>query len=153
MSGAKAVRVLFVCLGNACRSPMAEAIARHNASDVIEASSAGLFPLGYVVGLTQETLRANGYPNEELSSKPLRRETMENSDLIINMSGQRLDHIFGSDNPGVNEARMSQKVEDWNVEDPYGQDLVTYQKILVEIESRVLALAKRLRADQKQDEP
>ena len=55
---AKKLRVLFVCLGNACRSPMAEAIASHDASDVLEASSAGLYPLGEIPDETQETLRA-----------------------------------------------------------------------------------------------
>ena len=35
-------KVLFLCIGNACRSQMAEAIAKHVAKDVIEASSAGL---------------------------------------------------------------------------------------------------------------
>src|SRR5258706_85520 len=34
-------RVLFVCIGNACRSPMAEAIERLDAPDAIEAFSAG----------------------------------------------------------------------------------------------------------------
>ena len=51
------VRVLFVCVGNACRSPMAEAIARYDAADVMEPSSAGLSPLGYLAELTKQTPR------------------------------------------------------------------------------------------------
>ena len=39
-------RVLFICVGNSCRSPMAEALARHLAADVIEPQSAGISPLG-----------------------------------------------------------------------------------------------------------
>ena len=56
--------MLFICLGNACRSPMAESIARRDAADVIEACSAGLTPLGFVPVLTMQTLAANGYSIE-----------------------------------------------------------------------------------------
>ncbi|MGC1580579.1 MAG: hypothetical protein WA766_03800, partial [Candidatus Acidiferrales bacterium] len=52
----KPTRVLFVCIGNSCRSPMAEALARHSASDVIEAASAGISPLGRVADLTRKIL-------------------------------------------------------------------------------------------------
>ena len=38
----KKTHVLFVCFGNACRSIMAEAIARSDDGDVIEPASAGL---------------------------------------------------------------------------------------------------------------
>lgn len=130
-------RVLFVCVGNACRSPMAEAIARHKASDIIEPSSAGLYPLGRVAELTEQTLLANGYPVDDISSKPLTRVAIADADLIINLAGVPLDRIFG---PLPN-------LEVWDVEDPYGADSATYQRILEEIESRVLSLADRLRTD------
>ena len=44
----KKTKVLFICLGNSCRSPMAEAIARHRYPVLIEASSAGLMALGVI---------------------------------------------------------------------------------------------------------
>jgi arsenate reductase len=135
-------RVLFLCLGNACRSPMAESIARHRAPDIIEPSSAGLYPLGYIVDQTRQTLIANGYPVDELSSKPLRRELLNDTDLVINMSGLPADRVFGE----------PANVEEWIVEDPYGQDPATYQRILEVIEARVLSLASRLRAVQSKDE-
>ena len=40
------VRVLFLCTGNSCRSQMAEGWARHLKSDVIDAYSAGIRPIG-----------------------------------------------------------------------------------------------------------
>jgi arsenate reductase len=47
MSEAKEkIKVLFLCTGNACRSQMAEGWARHLKSDVIEAYSAGVWPVG-----------------------------------------------------------------------------------------------------------
>ena len=40
------LRVLFLCAGNSCRSQMAEGWARHLKSDVIDAHSAGVWPVG-----------------------------------------------------------------------------------------------------------
>jgi arsenate reductase len=40
------IKVLFVCTGNSCRSQMAEGWARYLKGDVIEAYSAGVWPVG-----------------------------------------------------------------------------------------------------------
>ena len=68
MSHTEKTRVLFVCIGNACRSPMGEAIARKDAGDVIEASSAGLYPMGMIPEMTQTTIEKNGYSANGLQS-------------------------------------------------------------------------------------
>lgn len=143
MPSAPKLRVLFVCLGNACRSPMAESIARQHASDILEPSSAGLQPLGRIAPLTEQTLLANGYPVDHLESKPLTSEALRDTDLIINLSGTSLDRLYDL------SAESHAKVEQWDIEDPYGEDPATYQRILEEIESRVLLLAARLRAQQQ----
>lgn len=137
-----AVKVLFICVGNACRSPMAEAIARRSASDVIEAASAGLAPMGSVAVLTKRTLEANGCSAEGLASKGITAESWEAAALVINLSGRAREFLFAD----------WHKVEDWNVEDPYGADPVLYQRIFEEIESRVEALARRLRLPKEQRE-
>lgn len=114
---------------------MAEAIAKKNASDVMEASSAGLTPLGSVIEETVTTLVRNGYSTEGLASKRTSNEALASADLIINMSG--LSHYLAFPE--------CTNVEDWEVEDPYGEDAETYQRILQEIETRVGKLAERLR--------
>ena len=128
-------RVLFVCVGNACRSPMAEAIARYDAADVIEASSAGLYPLGYVAELTKQALMKNGYAVSGLTSDRLTHEAMDASDLIINMTGTPSEHAFEG----------KKNVEHWLVEDPYGEDPETYQRVFEGIRRRVHQLAVSLR--------
>jgi protein-tyrosine-phosphatase len=135
-------KVLFVCLGNACRSPMAESIARRDAADVIEACSAGLSPLGYVPVLTTQTLAANGYSIENLCSTPITRAVWDSADAVINMSGVAKERAFTD--PG--------KVEDWDVQDPYGSDPVLYQTIYEDIQRRVAQLAERLRGAELGDE-
>jgi protein-tyrosine-phosphatase len=125
---------------------MAEAIARELAPDIIDASSAGLYPLGSLAGHTEETLLANSYSVTELSSKALRRDALESADLIINMSGQPLDLLFAHMDSAPS---LAEKVEEWRIADPYGAPPATYQKILEELESRVLSLADRLRSGQR----
>jgi arsenate reductase (thioredoxin) len=136
---AKKLRVLFVCLGNACRSPMAEAIAQHEASDVLEACSAGLYPLGEIPDETQETLLRNGYSAVGLSSKPITNRIWNEADLVINLSGRIRDIAF--DDPA--------KVEDWDVADPYGANPAFYQTILGQLQQRIRLLADRLRQQRK----
>lgn len=128
-------KVMFVCLGNACRSPMAEAIARRIAADVIDASSAGLTPLGRVEVLTKHTLIKNGYSPEGLESKLVFPAALDAADMVVNMGGCPIELDFND----------PAKVEDWRVEDPYGADAKLYQRIFEDIERRVAELADRLR--------
>ena len=132
------LKVLFVCLGNSCRSPIAEAVARYMASDVIAASSAGLSPLGRIQDSTRKVLLERGIPSDGQFSKGLNDGTLcQPIDLIINMSGYRGDSLFAG-----------RKYEDWDVEDPYGEDMETYRRICDDIEARVADLAARIRAQQ-----
>jgi len=133
-------RVLFVCVGNACRSPMAEAIARYDAADVMEASSAGLHPLGNTADMTRQTLMKNGYSASAngLTSDLLTREDTDAADLVINMTGRTSEEVFRGHGG-------QRKVEDWLVEDPYGGDPETYQRVFEGIRRRVNQLAMSLR--------
>jgi len=131
------VKVLFLCIGNSCRSQMAEAIARHRAEDIIEPSSAGLVPFGQIVPPTLKVLDEAGISASGQYSKPLRPEDLSTVDLVINMSGRPSASVLrGGASP----------VEDWDVGDPYGFDLAIYREIRDEIEARVEDLAQRLRA-------
>src|ERR1700683_3295187 len=102
--------VLFVCVGNCVRSQMAEAIARHDASDIIAAESAGVSPLGFIDNTTQRVLRARGISLEGQFSKGLPTPTLKKPDLIVNMSGIPGSSLFAG-----------QRFEDWQVQDPFGE--------------------------------
>ena len=120
---------------------MAEALARHLAPDVIEASSAGLAALGYVASPTYAVLRESGVASDGLSSKSLSGVDLSSIDLVINLAGRPIGkHLAGRALP----------VEDWDVSDPFGFDLSLYRRIRDEIECHVLDLAKRLRAKAKE---
>ena len=116
---------------------MAEAIARKDALDLMDASSAGLAPLGFVADMTTQTLRKNGYEADGLTSKAISPEAWETADIVINMSGRQREFAFrGFRNQG--------KVEDWLIEDPYG-DATKYQGTYESIQRRVSELARRLK--------
>jgi protein-tyrosine-phosphatase len=118
---------------------MAEAIAWRDAPKEIEASSAGLAPLGFVAEMTAQTLLRNGYVVTGLASKPISSEAWESADIVINMSGRPREFAFRN-------FRALTKVEDWEIEDPYG-DPEKYQGTYETVQRRVLELAQRLRKE------
>jgi len=122
---------------------MAEAIARYDAADVMEVSSAGLHPLGYIADLTKQTLLRNGYTAEGLTSDALTPEAIERADVIINLTGRPREQHFGK----------LEKVEDWMVQDPFGADPETYQQIFQGIQRRVRQLTFDLRHKPVKEEP
>ena len=131
----KKTKVLFICLGNSCRSPMAEAIARHRYPDLIDASSAGLMALGVIASPTTAVLTERKVPAAGLASKPLTEQSRRAAELIINMSGRPGSWMSKDGGP---------RVEDWDVGDPYGSDLDVYREICDDIERRLKDLALRL---------
>ena len=116
---------------------MAEAIARKDALEQMDASSAGLAPLGFVADMTTQTLLKNGYAVDGLASKPISAEAWESADIVINMSGRAREFAFRNFDGHA-------KVEDWEIEDPYG-DAAKYQGTYESVQRRVAELARRLR--------
>jgi len=135
---ARRTKVLFLCIGNSCRSQMAEAIARHVAADVIEPYSAGLVAFGEIARPTLAVLKEHGVSADGQRSKPLRPEELSRADLVVNMTGKSSDAIFTEATPPT---------EDWDVGDPYGFNLAVYRAIRDEIEVRIEDLAQRLREE------
>ena len=65
-------RILFLCTGNACRSPMAEAWLRHLAPERYESLSAGSGPAGWIHPFALEVLEEAGVDPSGLRSKSVR---------------------------------------------------------------------------------
>ncbi len=132
-------RVLFVCVGNSCRSQMAEALARHHASDIIEPSSAGISPLGTIADQTRQVLIERGITMPGQHSKGAAEVDIASAELIVNLTG-----IHG---PALFRESVGAPVEDWDVTDPYGDEIFVYRRVCDEIEARILELAARLRSE------
>jgi len=130
------VKVLFVCIGNSCRSQMAEALARALASDVIAPSSAGLSPLGFIAPPTLAVLEERGAGADGQYSKSLPEANADGAEMVINMSGHPIDRLFTG---------SKARIENWDIADPYGEDIELYRRIRDEIEEHLKHLAARLR--------
>lgn len=133
-SGRAKQKVLFVCIGNACRSQMAEAFARAYGSDILIVRSAGLAPAVSIPPLTRQTLKEKNIFSEGQFPKPLETVAGEAFEVVVNLSGGRLPSAFGA-------ARLI----DWNVRDPIGESEDVYRAVAAQIESLVMRLILELR--------
>lgn len=125
-------KVLFVCVGNSCRSQMAEGFARALGSHILEAESAGLAPAPAVASLAQEVMLARGIDLGAHFPKGLKEVDPNRFDLIVNLSDYPLP-------PGVRAP-----VRECPVPDPIGGDRACYERVASEIERLVGDLVAEL---------
>lgn len=125
-------RVLFVCIGNSCRSQMAEGFARAYGSDVIDAHSAGLSPAMIIQPETKQVLLEKNISTEGQFPKDLQTVLNDSFDVVVNMSGERLQI------PGV-------RMINWTVPDPIGLPEMFYRTVATQIEGLVMRLILDLR--------
>ncbi len=141
--------ILFICSGNTCRSPMAEAIARrvlaeklHVSDDDLEKKgisviSAGSFamPGARAAVPAVEAMKALGSDLSKHRSRPLSVELIHQADAIFAMSKNHAQAVSAL----VPSAREKTKTldPDKDVEDPIGGDLSLYQELAVELKQLI----------------
>jgi arsenate reductase len=125
-------RVLFVCIGNSCRSQMAEAFARAYGGDIMEVQSAGVSPATYIAPLTKQTLGELNLTIDDHYPKGMDLMRRQNFDVVVNMSGVPVGL------PGAH-------VIEWTVPDPIGQTETFYRTVATQIEGLVMRLIMELR--------
>jgi len=126
---------LFVCWGNACRSQMAEAFAKHFGGDVMEVQSAGMMPLAQVPAQTRKVMAEKSVPTDGQFPKGVEVYQNEKFDLVINMSGTILPR-------GLKDVERV-----WEVKDPYGAGDDSYRETRDELADRIADLIADIRAN------
>lgn len=125
--------VLFVCVHNAGRSQMAAALLNQRAAGRVLVRSAGSEPASELNPRVIEAMLEIGIDISEEFPKPLTDEFVRTADVVITMGCGDACPIY----PG-------KRYEDWELDDPSGQDLPTVRRIRDEIDARVKRLLEVL---------
>lgn len=123
------MNVLFVCVQNAGRSQMAEALFRLAAGDRHEARSAGSRPAAHVHPEVVEVMRELGVELAGRVPQKLERAQLEWADHVITMG-------CGDECPVV----PGKRYEDWELADPAGVSVERVREVRDQIAERVKAL-------------
>ena len=132
-------RVLFVCIGNSCRSQMAEAFARQYGSDVLIAASAGLAPAFIVAPDTMAAMAEKDLDLRDHFPKSIRQLGRSQFDIVVNLSGMSLP------------PEVTAPVIEWDVADPVSMSYEEHCEVRDYIERLVMNFVLDLR--RKQQEP
>ena len=128
--------VLFVCVHNAGRSQMAAGLLKLRSQGRIDVRSAGSTPAEEINPAVVDVMQELGIDLGEEFPKPLTDEVVRAADVVITMGCGDVCPVY----PGT-------KYEDWELDDPAGQDLETVRRIRDELDERVQSLIGELIPD------
>jgi arsenate reductase len=125
-------RILFACVGNSCRSQMAEAFCRTLGSGV-ECASAGSRPAEAVAPNAVAAMKEIGIDISAARTKGFTDVTAGRFDYMVAMGCSVTCPFL----PGTKEIR-------WEIPDPYGKDLAEYRRVRDIIQTQVRDLLDSL---------
>jgi protein-tyrosine phosphatase len=142
-------KILFVCVGNVCRSPMAACIlSKHLTDPSFSISSAGIAALvdEPMDPLACEVLKKHGYPDAGHKAIQLQRAHVQDADLILVMEKSLIDVVLRI----APEARgkiftLGRWQEDRLIPDPYKQSRSVFEHTFVLIHEAVTLWIKHLK--------
>lgn len=152
------MRILFVCLGNICRSPTAEGVFRQRLAQTgleerVQVDSAGTG--GWHVGKapdsrTQQAARQRGYDLSALRARQFVAEDFGRFDLILAMDQANLAHMQAL-HPGPGGAELDLFLRRYRlardeVPDPYYGDADGFGAVLTLVEQGADALLAEVRS-------
>jgi protein-tyrosine-phosphatase len=125
--------VLFVCVGNADRSQMAAALARHHASTRLHIRTGGSAPHEAIYPEVEQVMTESGLSLADEFPKPLTNEVLATADVVVTMGcGEHCPVLPG------------RRYEDWSIDDPAGQPTPCIRAIRDDIDRHVQALLAEL---------
>jgi arsenate reductase len=126
-------KVVFVCLHNAGRSQMSEALFERAAGGVHEARSAGTAPADHVHANVVDVMREDGIDLSDRKPQLLTTELAQWADIVITMG-------CGDSCPVI----PGKRYVDWDLPDPSDLPLAQVREIRDDISNRVVVLLESL---------
>lgn len=154
-------RVLFVCTGNICRSPLAQvllerALAERGVSDIAVGSAgtgawdgAPASEGAYLIALER------GLDLSQHRARLLTRELVESADLVFTMARHhraRVQELGGEGRVFVLGEYAGRSGEEAEVGDPFGGDLEVYRDTCAELEALIATVADRLADEARRED-
>ncbi|MGX1931854.1 arsenate reductase ArsC [Microbacterium resistens] len=125
--------VLFVCVHNAGRSQMAAGYLQHLAGGRVDVRSAGSEPKDQINPVAIQAMAEEGIDITANAPKLLTVDAVRQADVVITMGCGDACPVF----PG-------KRYEDWELDDPAGQNIDAVRSIRDEIRARVSVLVDEL---------
>jgi protein-tyrosine-phosphatase len=154
------MKILFVCTGNTCRSPLAEAIARKIAIDRgltdLEVASAGTSAWDGAAASDGALLvgMEHGLDLSHHRAQLLSRELVAGSDVVLAMGPHHLERVQalgGTNNSYTLTGYASHGKNDRAISDPVGAELSVYRATYQELEREIRRALDRLTVDRPSD--
>ncbi|MDD8015456.1 MAG: low molecular weight phosphatase family protein [Acidobacteriota bacterium] len=136
------LRILFVCYGNICRSPMAVGIANKRPGGSIVAESAGIRPAGDKASPEAVIAMKVGFGADISGHRPKH---------FADVSPEAFDYVIAMDLMVYNRLVESRRFPDkklfvWDIEDPLGFGVDVYRHVAQKIEARLEQFLENIEA-------
>ena len=143
------MNIYFICTGNTCRSPMAEAILRSKAIDNVSVRSAGIYARdGWPISLNAKTLIESADMPYTPVSEEVTVENLEWADIVLTMTQAHRDSLlYSHPEMGYKVFTLKGYVGSGltgDVQDPFGGDLETYRQAFSELSEIIDALEHKV---------
>ncbi|ARD48783.1 low molecular weight phosphatase family protein [Sporosarcina sp. P37] len=143
------MNIYFICTGNTCRSPLAEALLNHANVPGLTAKSAGIHAMdGLPISVNSAQLLTEAGISFTPYSNELKASEMEWADLVLTMTASHRDFLH-SRFPEMKEKVFTLKeyagaVPGTDVHDPYGGHLATYRTTFNELTELIDSVIRQL---------
>lgn len=142
-------KIIIICIGNICRSPMAEALLRERLKEIdplISVSSAGLAALVNERAdcLAQELMLERGLNISNHRARQATQQILFNSDLILTMEAGHQEQIHTMLPAIRGRVHTLGKWSDFDIPDPYQKPKGAFEQALVLIEQGIAEWQEKL---------
>lgn len=140
-------KLLFICSGNTCRSPLAAALARQVFGGEVEARSAGLAAWEGQTASEHAVQVAGEYGESLLNhrAEPVRAELLQEADWIIPMTKSQQEHLIRLYPQYTGKIKyLGAWADNRDVQDPWGGSLEKYRQTASQIKVMLLCMKEQL---------